>query len=599
MLRDLSIICIIAVLTGCSLDWGDKSPPKERCQDGGCSDAGRDLPDGDLPGGCFADEDADGHGDSARPRSCNADGVSTLSDDCDDSEPSAFPKSPEVCDGIDNDCDDTADEELEVVPYYPDVDMDGYGVQALEELLCAMPDGYVSTSGDCNDTTADVSPLGTETCNFRDDDCDGVADDGFALAKPAVGGEQIFTQAGVTDPPGGQVALLSRPGGAWLLYRSYGAFLERTSRPVHAVRLDASGLYQATEGDPLLIEPDATSWAADGDGKWIAILTRAPRVGSTGTTIRLRLFAAADLALVNEVVLVETATDIEALPLAVSVFEDSQGTIRVLSGAAIQQTVGENPTWVVKLIAANRPASGTFSLQPENVIFTGVKPGFFPFGPWQMALEKIPCRDEWLAFTYSSDPTLNELRRISTAGGAIGPAVSAFSAGVFPIGMAAGSESCAERDPELVVAYSADGVGTRLRLLSVNRATGDLTQQGSDLALPMSFAMRAAQVDGRWFATVAGSDAATGIQVNFALGTYENIALYGTTGAHPGSLKGDLGEGFTVPGAGALIPTGTAVVVAYHRGNGSAMNLDALRATLAPYGQTSAAAAVTYRLICN
>lgn len=41
-------------------------------------------------------------------------------------------------------------------------------------------DGFMACSGDCDDSDATIHPGGSEVCNGRDDDCDGIDDNGFA-----------------------------------------------------------------------------------------------------------------------------------------------------------------------------------------------------------------------------------------------------------------------------------------------------------------------------------------------------------------------------------------------------------------------------------
>ncbi len=84
---------------------------------------------------------------------CDGDGVVPAAGDCDDGDPSRFPGAVEVCDGKDNDCDGSTDE---------DGDGDGFPV-------CA----------DCDDRNPSVHPGAQEVCNGRDDDCDGMVDEGF------------------------------------------------------------------------------------------------------------------------------------------------------------------------------------------------------------------------------------------------------------------------------------------------------------------------------------------------------------------------------------------------------------------------------------
>jgi hypothetical protein len=81
-----------------------------------------------------------------------------------------------------------------------DADGDGFGADGLD--LCAelAPPGLSDLGGDCDDTDPNVSPAGEETCEPRDEDCDGLVDEGVGAAftldadgdgVAALGGETV------------------------------------------------------------------------------------------------------------------------------------------------------------------------------------------------------------------------------------------------------------------------------------------------------------------------------------------------------------------------------------------------------------------------
>ena len=82
----------------------------------------------------------------------------------------------ETCDGRDNDCDGLVDEGLELV-WYRDQDRDGVGTAEVEVRACLRPEGFVSTSGDCDDTDAQRAPGLDEVCDNKDNDCDDTIDE--------------------------------------------------------------------------------------------------------------------------------------------------------------------------------------------------------------------------------------------------------------------------------------------------------------------------------------------------------------------------------------------------------------------------------------
>jgi Putative metal-binding motif len=103
----------------------------------------------------------------------------TADDDCNDNDASVNPGVAEICDGVDNDCDDTVDEGVST-PYYRDSDGDGFGDAAVAKDACEKPEGYVPNANDCDDTSGQAYPGNVEICDSIDNDCDGETDEDVA-----------------------------------------------------------------------------------------------------------------------------------------------------------------------------------------------------------------------------------------------------------------------------------------------------------------------------------------------------------------------------------------------------------------------------------
>lgn len=104
-------------------------------------------------------------------------------EDCDDTEASIYPEAPELCDGMDNDCDLEIDEEedLSFEWYYADTDGDGFGdVDAAPIELCAPEAGLVNNADDCDDDNPNINPEALEYCDGIDSDCNEIDDDDYA-----------------------------------------------------------------------------------------------------------------------------------------------------------------------------------------------------------------------------------------------------------------------------------------------------------------------------------------------------------------------------------------------------------------------------------
>jgi len=106
--------------------------------------------------------------------------VSTNALDCDDDNPFANPSAAEVCNQVDDDCDEEVDEGVQgnCSPFYFDGDDDGWGLADQSQCLCA-PEGLFRAvkAGDCNDVVMTTHPFAPELCNGVDDDCDGTTDE--------------------------------------------------------------------------------------------------------------------------------------------------------------------------------------------------------------------------------------------------------------------------------------------------------------------------------------------------------------------------------------------------------------------------------------
>lgn len=131
----------------------------------------------------YPDRDGDGFGDETEPSmACDpGDGWVQLGADCDDMRASIHPDALETCDGVDEDCDDVIDDNVDGAPaWHVDEDGDGYtagGEGAVS--ACDEPDGYSSASAeeDCDDANAGVYPDAPEVCgDGMINACGGVGD---------------------------------------------------------------------------------------------------------------------------------------------------------------------------------------------------------------------------------------------------------------------------------------------------------------------------------------------------------------------------------------------------------------------------------------
>ncbi len=175
-----------AVAGDCEDTSADVSPVAPEYCDGVSNDCDEDIDEDAVDATTwYADTDLDGFGDPATSQAACDEPAGYVSDatDCDDTVSASFPGAEERCDGVDSDCDGTLDEDdaTDATTWYADADADGYGDAVTTYAACAVPPGYTGDATDCDDADATVSPAVSETCDGRDDDCDGTVDEDDAV----------------------------------------------------------------------------------------------------------------------------------------------------------------------------------------------------------------------------------------------------------------------------------------------------------------------------------------------------------------------------------------------------------------------------------
>ncbi|UJR80814.1 MopE-related protein [Sandaracinus amylolyticus] len=170
----------------CSLDPDVDGDGAERSECGGddCDDQDpRRFPGGveicdaegvdeDCDRTTYGARDVDREGlDDMRCRNEIGGEITSRGEDCDDARRAVQPGSPEVCNGLDDDCDGAIDETVSVAGF-ADLDVDGHGDPDAPMRACPGTRRFALEGDDCDDTNRMRHGAMPELCDTVDNDCD-------------------------------------------------------------------------------------------------------------------------------------------------------------------------------------------------------------------------------------------------------------------------------------------------------------------------------------------------------------------------------------------------------------------------------------------
>ncbi len=223
----------------------------------------------DLDGDGYGDSDVFSRGACTQP----PEGGSFLAGDCDDEDPTVSPGTDETCNGVDDDCDGSVDEDLEQT-WYQDLDGDGHGSPSHSTRACEIPAGYAASDDDCDDADPRVFTGADEICDGLDNDCDGTSDSGVPGSSEICAVDSCLDLLlALPDSPDGAYPLLmpsgeiyhlycdmSTDGGGWTL-----AFLK------NSVDWGTYGSFGSGYSDPTQLgaSPQQASLSGEASGGWI------------------------------------------------------------------------------------------------------------------------------------------------------------------------------------------------------------------------------------------------------------------------------------------------------------------------------------------
>jgi len=179
--------------TDCDDTRGSAYPGAQEVCNGADDDCDGNTDNGFLPDGVtpvltafWPDVDGDLRGDdAAEPLLACVSPANHVNQpgDCDDAVPTTYTGAPERCNNVDDDCDTFIDDDpIDGERRFRDRDSDLYGDPDISVFACVddfdPAFNWVENDRDCDDTSAQASPVGIETCDGLDNDCNGAVDDG-------------------------------------------------------------------------------------------------------------------------------------------------------------------------------------------------------------------------------------------------------------------------------------------------------------------------------------------------------------------------------------------------------------------------------------